>query len=111
MEIISKGKRFSVGEGHRPSPGPADGGTNIRENPLEIRVNPEDGEDVLGESEEEIGKLSVNDATLEELDTVPGIGPKTAEKIINGRPWSNLEDALALINKRWREEARVILKL
>lgn len=66
-------------------------------------------ENVLGE--EEVGKLSVNEATEEELDTVPGVGAATIKKIIDGRPWENLEDALNLINKRWREEARGKLKL
>lgn len=66
---------------------------------------------VLGEQAEEVGQLSVNDATLEELDTVPGIGPKTAQKIIDGRPWGSLEQAVNLISKRWREEARGKLKL
>lgn len=65
-------------------------------------------EDILGE---EVGKISVNDAIFEELDAVPGIGPKTAEKIINGRPWESLDDVLNLISKQWREEARGMLKL
>lgn len=67
-------------------------------------------EQVLGGTEN-IGKISVNDAIFEELDVIPGVGPKTAEKIINGRPWKNLEDVLNLINKRYREEARGKLKL
>lgn len=64
--------------------------------------------DILGEN---VGQISVNDATFEELDTVPGIGEKTAAKIIDGRPWTDLEAVLSLISKRWREEARGKLKL
>jgi DNA uptake protein ComE-like DNA-binding protein len=67
-------------------------------------------EQVLGETEE-VGQISVNDAIFEELDAIPGVGPKTAEKIIDGRPWENLEDVLNLISTRWREEARGMLKL
>lgn len=82
-----------------------------QEPPSPISENPEQQEQILGESDIEFGKLSVNEATEEELDTVPGVGTATIKKIIDGRPWENLEDALNLINKRWREEARGKLKL
>jgi DNA uptake protein ComE-like DNA-binding protein len=65
-------------------------------------------DNVLGES---TGQISVNDAIFEELDAIPGVGPKTAEKIINGRPWTSLDEALNLISKRYRDEARGKLKL
>jgi competence protein ComEA len=37
-------------------------------------------------------KINVNEATLDELDTLPGIGAVYAEKIIAGRPYSGVED-------------------
>ncbi len=37
-------------------------------------------------------KININNATSEELDTLPGIGPSTAKKIIQSRPFSNIED-------------------
>ncbi|NLZ24424.1 ComEA family DNA-binding protein [Candidatus Dojkabacteria bacterium] len=38
--------------------------------------------------------ISINNATSEELQTLSGIGPSTAEKIIEGRPYEVLEDLL-----------------
>ena len=37
-------------------------------------------------------KVNINTATLEELDTLPGIGPSYAKKIIEGRPYSTIEE-------------------
>ena len=36
--------------------------------------------------------ISINNASVEELDSLPGVGPVTAEKIISARPFSSLED-------------------
>jgi competence protein ComEA len=38
------------------------------------------------------GKINVNTASQEELETLSGVGPVTAEKIINNRSYSNLVD-------------------
>ena len=53
----------------------------------------------LGLSDNEI--ISINSATLEELDQLPGIGEVTANKIIANRPYSTIEELLTkkIVNK------------
>ena len=38
--------------------------------------------------------ININTATLEELDTLPGVGPATAQKIVEGRPYAAVDDLL-----------------
>lgn len=38
--------------------------------------------------------ININDATLNELDTLPGIGQATGQKIIDNRPYTNIQDLL-----------------
>ena len=46
-------------------------------------------------------RININLATLEELDTLPGVGKVTAEKIINNRPFGALDELIIkkVINK------------
>ena len=39
-------------------------------------------------------KVNVNTATLDELQTLPGIGPKLGQAIIDGRPYEKVEDLI-----------------
>lgn len=40
------------------------------------------------------GRVNLNTATLAELDTLPGVGPKTAQLIVDSRPYAKVDDLL-----------------
>lgn len=60
----------------------------------------------IGETDKSIGigttevmgrlltQINVNSASEQDLDSLPGIGPVTAQKIMNGRPYSSINDLL-----------------
>jgi len=41
-------------------------------------------------------KININTASVQELDELPGVGPATARKIIEARPFSKIEDLLKI---------------
>lgn len=46
------------------------------------------------DEEEQVDCVSINNATQQELETLDGVGPSTALKIIAGRPYALIEDLL-----------------
>ena len=65
-------------------------------------------DNILGTSE---GKINVNTASQSELESLSGVGPVTAEKIINSRPYSSVEELLErkVLGKSWYENNKNIL--
>lgn len=61
---------------------------------LSLLRNIKDKEVVVIDQKSEIQKISINTASLEELDSLPGIGPSIAQRIIdyrNSTPFTSLE--------------------
>lgn len=50
---------------------------------------------VIGVADIATGLIDINSATEKELDTLPRVGPVTAQKIIAGRPYMNIEELVA----------------
>lgn len=47
----------------------------------------------------QMAKVNVNTATVAQLETLPGIGPKTAAQIVKGRPYKNAADFRAKVKR------------
>lgn len=57
--------------------------------------------------------ININSATIEELDTLPGIGKITAQKIIQNRPYQTIEELLTkkAVNKSQFEKIKELIVL
>jgi len=58
-------------------------------------------------------KISLNQASVEELDTLPGIGKITAQKIINNRPYQSIDELLTkkVVGKSTFEKIKDLISL
>ncbi|QQG44276.1 MAG: helix-hairpin-helix domain-containing protein [Candidatus Roizmanbacteria bacterium] len=57
--------------------------------------------------------ININTASTEELDELPGVGQTTAEKIINNRPYTSIEELLnkKILKKNIYENIKEIISL
>ena len=54
------------------------------------------------------GLININSASQAKLEALPGIGPVTAQKVIDGRPYSTVEELLAkkILSKKVYEQVK-----
>lgn len=60
-----------------------------------------------------LSKVGINSGSLSELDTLPGVGPVTAQKIIDGRPYGEVNDLIIkkVVSKSVFEKIRGLVSL
>ena len=83
-KIIDGGKIYIPFEGETVKSGATTGS---------LQSGGQAGYPILGDSVS--GLININSASESELDTLPGIGPVTAGKIIAGRPYEKIEDLVS----------------
>jgi competence protein ComEA len=59
-----------------------------------IPVKPETRNSQLANRQTANAKININTASASQLDTLWGIGPATAQKVISGRPYQAIEELL-----------------
>ena len=57
--------------------------------------------------------ISINDATSQELDTLPGVGPVTAQKIVDSRPYTTVGELVSkkVVNASTFDSMKDLIKL
>jgi len=58
-------------------------------------------------------QISINKARAQELDTLPGVGPATAQKIVDSRPYLTIEELVSrkVMNQSTFEKLKELIKL
>ena len=59
-------------------------------------IDPDHSGDEYGNCEPSGQIVNLNDATLEDLQSLPGVGPSLAQRLINHRPFGNFDDVLGV---------------
>ncbi|HYM65593.1 MAG TPA: helix-hairpin-helix domain-containing protein, partial [Candidatus Sulfotelmatobacter sp.] len=59
-----------------------------------VSLNQNSESNVLG-VQAQTSLININSATSESLDSLPGVGPVTAQKIINSRPYATIDELLS----------------
>ncbi len=65
-------------------------------NPAQTNTEPQQTK-AIQPQETPSSKISLNDASLKELESLPEIGPKAAAAIIAGRPYKSVADLLNVV--------------
>jgi competence ComEA-like helix-hairpin-helix protein len=84
VTVVSDGRRWGVSSVRQPTRGPPDGDDQIGR----AKLSPNDGNATSGR------RIDINSASQEELESLPGIGPTLARRIIEGRPYRTVDDLL-----------------
>lgn len=66
-----------------------------------------------GETPSSDGLIDINLATLEEIETLPGVGKVIGQKIIDNRPYNSIEDLLKnkIVNQGVYEKIKMLINL
>jgi beta-lactamase superfamily II metal-dependent hydrolase len=86
VTVVSDGRRWGVSSVRQSTRGLPDGDDRIGR----AKLPPNDGNATSGR------RIDINSASQRELESLPGIGPTLARRIIEGRPYRTVDDLLRI---------------